>query len=150
MSDPKLELIMQTVVTKAQAIEVSGNAVFPYVTRQTIVGQALSSSNKPALGVQRLLDRNDRAYESYENQKTRLVLQFQVVGSQTDKSLVDAELVQLREHLDTTFLNCTLNGLVEPIRYFGADTSNFAAVPIGTELVCYETAFAKPKPAFHA
>ena len=151
MSTPKLESVMTAIVAAATAITDGGSpakTIFNLVSRQILIPSNLPAAQRPAVGVQRLIDRNDRQNDTVNSQKTRLVFQLQIVGSQSDKSQIDTELVQLREYLDSKFLNATLGGLVSPITYFGADSSSFVAMPQGNELVTYECVFSKPKPDF--
>jgi hypothetical protein len=151
MTTPKLESAMAALVAVIAAINDGGTppvAAFNYVTRQRIIGQNLQQSLKPACGVQRLIDRNDRKNDTFETQKTTLVFQLQVAGKETDKELIDTELVTLKAQLDDALLNCTLGGLVSPIAYFGADSSNFVAIPQGSELITYECEITKPKPDY--
>jgi hypothetical protein len=151
MTTPKLELVMAAIVAKIAAINDSSvpspNLIFNYVTRQVIIGQNLQQSQKPACGIQRLIDRNDRAFDSPTSQKTKLIFQLQISASETNKELIDTQLVTLKEYLDNAFLNCTLGGLVSAITYFGADSSNFVAIPQASELVTYECTIAKSKPS---
>jgi len=147
----KLESIMQAIVAKAVAINDGAtptpNTIFKYVSRQVLIGQNLQQSQKPALGVQRLIDRNDRKHDSLNAQVTQLAFQFQVIGKETDKEAIDTELTMLKDYLNQAFLNTTLGGLVANITYYGAYSSNFVAMPQGSELVRYLTVMVEAKPS---
>ena len=152
MTTPKLETVMAAIATVVANITDGAvptpNPVFNYVTRQVIIGQNLQTAQKPACGIQRLMDRNDRRFDTATSQKNTVIVQLQITGSQTNKELIDTELVSLKEYLDNALLNNTLGGLVSAITYFGADSSNFVAIPQGSELITYEFTLAKPKPSF--
>ena len=139
---------MSAIVAKAQAIvDGSSVVVFPYVTRQVLISQNLQQAQKPALGVQRLVDRNDRKHDTANAQVTQIAFQFQVIGKETNKESVDTELIALKEYLNKAFLNSTLSGLVGKITYFGSYSSNFVAMPQGTELIRYLTVMVEAKPS---
>lgn len=145
----KLEDIMQAIVAKVGAIvDGSSNTVFKTVSRQKLVSASLSSSEKPAVSVQRLMDRVVAGTDTASSQKNRLLFKLQVIGVQIDQELIDPEMVELKAYLDSAFLNCTLGGLVGAIRYFGADASSFVPIPLGTEDVAYECVYAVAKPSF--
>jgi hypothetical protein len=138
MSDPIEELVMKALVTTLQGITVTGSPLFKTVYRGRIVTRSLDASVLPAAGVYRILDRESKL-RSPDRSKINFVFGVDIAGAQTTQPTMDTELVSLKSYVKNALNRNTLGGLVGSINYRGSDTSTFAAIAQGREVMAFET-----------
>ena len=138
MSDPIEEQVMKAILTALNGITVSGSALFKTVYRGRIATRSLDPSVLPAAGAFRILDRESKM-RSPDRSKINFVFGVDIAGAQTTQPTMDTELISLKSYVKNALNRSTLGGLVGSINYRGSDTSTFAAVAQGREVLAFET-----------
>ena len=138
MSDPIEEKVMKAIATALSGITVSTVPLFKTVYRGRIVTRSLDASALPAAGAFRILDRESKM-RSPDRSKVEFVFGIDIAGSSTSQTAMDTELISLKSYVKNTLCRSTLGGLVGSINYRGSDTSTFAAIAQGREVMAFET-----------